>query len=203
VRAILNSCGRVALAASGCAAVLLAAACSERPIATSIGVAAPAAASTSSGVVPPSPELAQRMAALEAAVARLEARLEPAAAQVAANPVALTPAAPQVKARDENRAQPDVRAHSTMLDASFRSEATQSAWAQSATSAVQAALISVAPPGLSRSIDCRARTCRVTLADDPEKVQQWLPQAGLQLSAMFGSVRSAEHAGATVVYFGP
>lgn len=158
------------------------------------------------------------MAAVEAALSRLEARLAPAP-MAAAGPAVATPAAaappappvqvpaPALRSEQRERGPRDAPARLAQLDATYRAEtarsAAQSAWAQSAAASVQTALIAAGPPGLSASIDCRAQSCRVTLAMRADQVQQWLPQASMQLAGTFGSVQTVESADQTTVYFRP
>jgi hypothetical protein len=158
------------------------------------------------------------LATLEAALSRVEARLAQtpmaAAGPAVAAPAAAAPPAPPAQAQapaarseQRDRAPRDAPTRLAQLDATYRAETprsgAQSAWAQSAAASVQTALIAAAPPGLSASIDCRAQSCRVTLAMRADQVQQWLPQASMQLAGTFGSVQTVESAGQTTVYFRP
>lgn len=70
---------------------------------------------------------------------------------------------PEVRAEQERK----YKEYMAGVDAAFRKEVTDPAWSSTTSSVVQTALVAdndLRP--LARSVECRARTCRVEIADD-------------------------------------
>lgn len=135
----------------------------------------PAAAAPAAPGRAAAPEPAE-LAALQRRMAQLEARLWTQARRQAAPepaPAAQPDAEPEARADAERRQRDRVAA----VAAEFRDEASDPAWASTASAAIQAAIAADdALRPLVRGVECRSRTCRVALADEgPDRPGKGLP----------------------------
>ena len=189
------------------AAGLLCAGCSQapdRPV-------TPDSAAVSGGppaAVPAAAESAQfatRIAALEAAVQRLQAA---GSAPPTAMPALRSPSAP---ARGDSAAAPAVEpssddqqllARAAQLQAAFLTEPVDARWAQSAQAGIRRAMQELGPAGLNAQIDCRSQSCRVVVAATASDGGTWLQQLTMRLAPSFSTVRifSTDSANGTVLY---
>lgn len=143
----------------------------------------PAAAALEAPGSAAAPEPAE-LAALRRRMAQLEARLWIQAQRQAAPeaaPAMQPDAEPEARADAERRQ----RDHVAAVAAEFRDEASDPGWASSASAAIQAAIAADdALRPLVRGVECRARTCRVALADEgPDGAGKGLPMLVQRLGA--------------------
>lgn len=175
--------------------------------------AAPASAVTGRSAGPAELEaLGTRLRALEQAMARVQQRLDAAAAPLGAAARQPSPSAQALSRRSDpmQRAEEEraMLALNAERESAFRAEPTDSRWARSMQSQLQQALTAETetPAPALRSIECRSRTCRVELLAAPgSDLAGYLPAFASRIGGQLDSMSSAQidlgnGSAATVIY---